>query len=150
MLEPQPAGGPRDLKIVSEHLGSIFLHDVLFGDVFICGGQSNMQMGMADANWEDMTSINEMAKDGSLENIRIFTVATDPYPAGTGTDPAQALPTSLILRHNWTKYNSLPTLHGWLPVTPYTIYGPTCAKHSLDSCGGWSKWYYSDLPWPLR
>jgi hypothetical protein len=126
-LYPQPAGGPREIRVVSERLGSVELHDVLFGDVFICGGQSNMQMGMADAHWEDMASINAMAQDGSLENIRILTVMTDP-DAEPHSPPAWS-----TMRHNRSKFNSLSTVHTWMPVNPKSIYGPSCF-------GDWSKW----------
>lgn len=41
ILDPVQAGGPYNLTIV--HGGrKIVLTDVLFGDVWLCGGQSNM------------------------------------------------------------------------------------------------------------
>jgi sialate O-acetylesterase len=42
-LEPLPAGGPYRL-IVSSGNRTVALNDVLFGDVWLCSGQSNMQM----------------------------------------------------------------------------------------------------------
>jgi sialate O-acetylesterase len=42
-LPATPAGGPYDL-IVSAASGATVLHDVLVGDVFLCSGQSNMEM----------------------------------------------------------------------------------------------------------
>lgn len=42
-LPPQPAGGPYTLTGQSISTGESWnISDVLFGDVFICGGQSNM------------------------------------------------------------------------------------------------------------
>ena len=45
-LEAQSAGGPFDIAALSK-VGNtslaITLHDVLFGDVWLCSGQSNMQ-----------------------------------------------------------------------------------------------------------
>jgi sialate O-acetylesterase len=42
-LSPFPAGGPYNLTVTSD--GSVVtIHDVLFGDVWLCSGQSNMQL----------------------------------------------------------------------------------------------------------
>jgi len=41
-LPPMPAGGPHELTVTGER--RITLHDVLIGDVWICSGQSNMEM----------------------------------------------------------------------------------------------------------
>jgi sialate O-acetylesterase len=41
-LPPQPAGGPYSLT-VSDADGTTTLNDVMRGDVYLCGGQSNMQ-----------------------------------------------------------------------------------------------------------
>lgn len=43
-LPPQPAGGP--YKMVFKGSGTIELNDVLFGDVWLCAGQSNMELPM--------------------------------------------------------------------------------------------------------
>ena len=40
-LSPRPAGGPYNLK-VSVQGTSITLADILFGDIWLCSGQSNM------------------------------------------------------------------------------------------------------------
>jgi hypothetical protein len=114
-LQPQTAGGPRTVQITSELLGSIALKDVLFGDVFLCGGQSNMAMGMSDAHREDQESVNQAAADGGLDKIRIFSVLTNP----TAGQPPIA--------------DSLNILHSWLPVTNTSIYGPSCSAQILKS-----------------
>lgn len=41
-LDPIPAGGPYTINVFSEST-VISITDVLFGDVWICSGQSNMQ-----------------------------------------------------------------------------------------------------------
>ena len=40
-LNPRPAGGPYNLT-VSVQETTLMLADVLFGDIWLCGGQSNM------------------------------------------------------------------------------------------------------------
>ncbi|HEX7754269.1 MAG TPA: sialate O-acetylesterase [Niabella sp.] len=70
-LPPQSAGGPYQLLIKGNN--TITLENVLFGDVWICGGQSNMQFSVREAKPQpDSSACNN-------PNIRLFT-------AGTGTD----------------------------------------------------------------
>ena len=42
MLPPQSAGGPHTITVSSSKYGKITLNDVMFGDIWICSGQSNM------------------------------------------------------------------------------------------------------------
>ncbi|XP_067675204.1 sialate O-acetylesterase-like [Haliotis asinina] len=69
------AGGPYNITATSNE-GSISLTDVLFGDVWICSGQSNMQftvsMGL-NATEEELDAANH-------PNIRVFTVALGGSP----------------------------------------------------------------------
>jgi sialate O-acetylesterase len=74
-LDPVTDEGPFDIH-VSQPLsnGTIFtitLHDVLFGDVWICSGQSNMQMAVIDI----FNGTEEIANAGNYPKIRLFTVA---------------------------------------------------------------------------
>lgn len=65
-LPATKAGGPYDIKIVSAQ-NSIVLKDVLFGDVWFCSGQSNMNFRMG--------AINNFAKekeDAEYPSIRQF------------------------------------------------------------------------------
>ncbi len=41
-LPPMPAGGPYDIRVVGS--GEITIQDILFGDVYILSGQSNMEL----------------------------------------------------------------------------------------------------------
>ncbi len=73
-LSPRPAGGPYTLNI--EGSNTIELEDVLFGEVWLCSGQSNMEWPVA------------MSKDSELEigtanypEIRLFHVPK--LPAGS-------------------------------------------------------------------
>lgn len=44
MLQAQPAGGPHKLQVRSSSGATRTVTDVLFGDVWLCSGQSNMEM----------------------------------------------------------------------------------------------------------
>ena len=69
-LSPQPAGGSFDMVVKGEN--KIVISDVLFGDVWLCGGQSNMQ-------W----TLDQIAFDKSKTehinnaNLRFITVEVD-------------------------------------------------------------------------
>ncbi len=77
MLPPQPAGGPFVITVSGSN--AIILHNVMFGDVWICGGQSNMQMRVRKTGYSP-----DSAKDNN-PFIRVFTVAvaTDFVPLDT-------------------------------------------------------------------
>src|SRR6478736_6688846 len=67
-LPAQKAGGPLTLKVSGS--SEVILDDVLIGDVWLCSGQSNMEMGV------------DMCRDGKAEiaaanfpSIRLFMVA---------------------------------------------------------------------------
>ena len=47
-LPAMPAGGPHVLSVSTDG-GSSTLNDIMVGDVFLCGGQSNMELAMAYA-----------------------------------------------------------------------------------------------------
>ena len=67
-IRPPGAGGPYTLKI--KGLQTVELHNVLVGDVWLCGGQSNMQVGLnAARNGE------EEVKAANYPEIRYFSVA---------------------------------------------------------------------------
>ena len=50
---------------------TITIHDVLFGDVWICSGQSNMQMTVSII----YNATEEIANAGNYPKIRLFTAA---------------------------------------------------------------------------
>ncbi len=77
-LPAQPAGGPHQLLISGSN--TIELNNVLFGDVWICGGQSNMQFRVEEMNNH---SIDTSRYRNS--NIRMLTIttATDYVPQDT-------------------------------------------------------------------
>jgi sialate O-acetylesterase len=70
-LPAQPAGGPYQVTISGKN--TIVLDNVLFGDVWICGGQSNMQFHVRE--------LAQREADTSRDNnpgIRIFTAGITP------------------------------------------------------------------------
>jgi sialate O-acetylesterase len=80
-LEPVSDEGPFNIN-VSQSLPNgtvvtITLHDVLFGDVWICSGQSNMEMSVINI----FNATEEIANAGNYPKIRLFTAAR--YPSAT-------------------------------------------------------------------
>jgi sialate O-acetylesterase len=67
-LEPLQAGGPFELKV-----NSITLQDVLVGDVWLCGGQSNMEFPLST-----LPICKEEAPKANYPKLRLFTVAHAP------------------------------------------------------------------------
>jgi sialate O-acetylesterase len=80
-IGPFPAGGPHTVAVTGPQSASF--SDVLFGDVWICSGQSNMEMGIGNVN----DAKDEIAK-AAYPQIRLFTVpksiATEPQAQVTG------------------------------------------------------------------
>lgn len=72
-LEPVSEEGPFDITVTQPlpngHLTTITLNDVLFGDVWICSGQSNMQMSVIDI----FNATEEISNAGNFPKIRVFT-----------------------------------------------------------------------------
>jgi sialate O-acetylesterase len=81
-LDPEPAGGPFELKV--EGRNKLIFHDVLVGEVWICSGQSNMEFELKSARNAD----NEIMNAGypEIRHIKIplslsSTVKDDILPA---------------------------------------------------------------------
>ncbi len=71
-IQPPRAGGPYTVRIVGEHQ-TVELHNVLVGDVWLCGGQSNMGVPLRfSRNGE------EEIKAANYPDIRFFSVADHP------------------------------------------------------------------------
>ncbi len=69
-LKAMPAGGPFDLTVTSSNEKAV-ASDICFGDVWLCSGQSNMQMRLKEC--DDGNTVAEQA--GKLTNLRLCTVA---------------------------------------------------------------------------
>jgi sialate O-acetylesterase len=74
-LDPVSDEGPFDIHVsqplANGTLVTITLHDVLFGDVWLCSGQSNMQLTVSLI----YNATEEIANAGNYPKIRVFTAA---------------------------------------------------------------------------
>jgi len=55
-LDPEPAGGPFELKVQDGN--SLIFHDVMVGEVWVCSGQSNMEFELKSARNADNEIMN--------------------------------------------------------------------------------------------
>jgi len=70
-LSPIPAGGPYELVIKGEKTHRI--NNVMVGEVWICSGQSNMEMPV-DADWRHIKDSKVEAANANFPNIRLLMV----------------------------------------------------------------------------
>jgi sialate O-acetylesterase len=93
-LDPVSDEGPFDIHVsqplANGTLVTITLHDVLFGDVWICSGQSNMQMSVIDI----FNATEEIENAGNYPKIRVFTAARKWTPT-----PVEEL---VAIKENWS------------------------------------------------
>ena len=77
-LEPVADEGPFDIHVTQPltngTLVTVTLRDVLFGDVWVCSGQSNMQMAVSDI----FNATDEINSASKYPKIRVFTAALKP------------------------------------------------------------------------
>lgn len=92
LLDPFVANTSVNINIQAE-AGSLSLNDVIFGDVWICSGQSNMQFTVIQMEGAE----DEMADAQNYPNIRLFTVNMD-----TATTPQYDL---IRVEESWTAPN---------------------------------------------
>jgi sialate O-acetylesterase len=96
-FDPTPAGGPFDLHVSQPldngTLVTITIYGVLFGDVWICSGESNMQMTVSLI----FNASEEIANAANYPRIRLFTA--DLVPSDTPIEELAGI------RLNW----ALPT-----------------------------------------
>ncbi|XP_055736812.1 sialate O-acetylesterase-like [Salvelinus fontinalis] len=72
-LVPMEAGGPYNLTAVLQNNHSITITDVLFGDVWLCGGQSNMAFTTSQV----FNASEELALVSKFPQVRIFMAALE-------------------------------------------------------------------------
>ncbi|XP_045196973.2 sialate O-acetylesterase-like [Mercenaria mercenaria] len=96
LLPAQNAGGPVTVDIRS-HDGHVVLTDVLFGDVWVCSGQSNMAFTLGGV----LNHSVELEHSSHFDNIRIMKVALRSSNV-TKEEPVIALPWRKTLADKYT------------------------------------------------
>jgi sialate O-acetylesterase len=80
ILETPRAGGPFTLTVSDGE--AITLKNVMIGEVWLCAGQSNMEMPMKGFKGQPVAGSNEAILKSTNKNIRVYTV-----PRGAATTP---------------------------------------------------------------
>lgn len=77
-LPKQKAGGPYQLEVVADNI--VVFNDVYVGDVWLCSGQSNMDMTVAreDRYWCGVTNEAQEVANANYPLIRVFDVDFTP------------------------------------------------------------------------
>lgn len=70
-LDQVPFGGPHELKVIGKN-NKILLKNILVGDVWLCSGQSNMEMPIH--GWGSVYDYEEEIKNAEYPKIRAFNV----------------------------------------------------------------------------
>ena len=71
-LPANPAGGPHTLTIAGDN--KVVLKDILFGEVWICSGQSNMGMTLSGVEPEQKPKVEELIKGSVSPKFHLFNV----------------------------------------------------------------------------
>jgi len=73
-LEPVKAGGPWEMTVAGKN--TLTLHNVLAGEVWVCSGQSNMEMAVKNSKkaWGGVKNGDKEAAAGNFPMIHLFTV----------------------------------------------------------------------------
>jgi sialate O-acetylesterase len=104
-LDPVSDEGPFDIHVsqplANGTLVTITIHDVLFGDVWVCSGQSNMQFTVNMM----FNASQEIANAGNFPKIRLFTASLN----------ASQIPIEELIDINLK----------WSVASPQTVGGPT-------------------------
>lgn len=94
------AGGPYSMTITENGADPITLKNILIGEVWLCSGQSNMQMPVS-GNWAKVENHEQEVKNAKYPNIRLISV--------------ERL-TSSVPEDNFTTYGD-----GWMVCSPENI-----------------------------
>lgn len=74
-VETPKAGGPYDIVLSDGE--ECFLHNVLIGEVWLCSGQSNMEMPLA--GWGKVMNYEKEIAEADYPSIRLFQVKKKPH-----------------------------------------------------------------------
>lgn len=111
-LSPQEGPGPVTIE-ATDGQNKINLTDVLFGDVWICSGQSNMEFTLDMA----LNASDELADTANYQNIRVFTAtkrtSSNPELDLLQIDEPWSKPSKDTLGHKpWTYFSAVCWLYG--------------------------------------
>eukprot|EP00746_Dinoflagellata_sp_MGD_P167752 gnl/MRDRNA2_/MRDRNA2_98627_c0_seq1.p1 gnl/MRDRNA2_/MRDRNA2_98627_c0~~gnl/MRDRNA2_/MRDRNA2_98627_c0_seq1.p1 ORF type:complete len:540 (+),score=86.72 gnl/MRDRNA2_/MRDRNA2_98627_c0_seq1:89-1708(+) len=110
-LKPTPAGGPYNISVSASTGQTTALLDVLFGDVYVCGGQSNMQFALGgNENKDDYTK-----EADSFPDIRLFTV-------GQRTSSLVPLMDLKTIEQKWARASAKSVSDG----SPFNYFSAVC------------------------
>ncbi|XP_076138671.1 sialate O-acetylesterase-like [Alosa pseudoharengus] len=114
-LDPVKPGGPYNLSAVERggSDGEVMLTDVMFGDVWLCGGQSNMAFTV----YQVYNSSAELAMASKFPDVRIFQAALETSSVEltdlSGVSVPWSVPTaSLLGGGDFTQYSAVCWLFG--------------------------------------
>ncbi|XP_026892609.2 sialate O-acetylesterase isoform X1 [Acinonyx jubatus] len=103
VLDPTKPGGPYEM-MAQQTFGrtnfTLRVHDVLFGDVWLCSGQSNMQMTVSQI----FNATRELSNTAAYQSVRIFSVSL--------TEAEQELEDLAKIDLQWSKPTSENLGHG--------------------------------------
>lgn len=123
-LTPTVAGGPYQIGFAASTGETASLTDVLFGDVYVCGGQSNMQFSLGGNENKDA-----YAKEAdNYPNIRLFTV-------GQKTSSKVPLTDLQTIEQNWTQASAKTVTDG----SKFNYFSAVCwffGKNVYDGLAG--------------
>jgi len=71
-FSPMKAGGPYEMTIQGKN--EIILSDILIGDVWLCGGQSNMEMPISGFTGQPITNADRELQNANYNSLRLITV----------------------------------------------------------------------------
>jgi sialate O-acetylesterase len=95
LVGPMPAGGPHEMSVAGAQVGEMARRaNIVFGDVWICSGQSNMQ-------WRLPWGVDNAAEETAAANFPLVRFAT--VPNVTAATPNATVPVA------------------WQPVSPATV-----------------------------
>ncbi|XP_057623045.1 sialate O-acetylesterase [Chionomys nivalis] len=157
LLDPMEPGGPFEV-MAQQTLGTtnvtLRVHDVLFGDVWLCSGQSNMQMTVSQI----FNASKELSDSAAYQSVRIFSVslvqAEEELEDLDEVDLSWSKPTAGNLGHgNFTYMSAVCWLFGrylydtlQYPIglvssswggTPIEVWS---SRRSLEACGVPDTW----------
>ncbi|KAK7474786.1 hypothetical protein BaRGS_00033967 [Batillaria attramentaria] len=108
-LDPISSAAAFTITAMADDGASISISDVLFGDVWVCSGQSNMQF----TTYQIDNATEELDQASKYTNIRLFTVA-DTYSTTPLTDLTK-------IAEQWTLPNSTT-----VGAAPFTYFSAVC------------------------